>query len=114
MLSLLFLQAILICCTVTANLRPKSAIPTFFPFDDHHLTDIFPNQVGSKELLFKSSLKSIQWAEISLLQLSIGHSLCPLQSHTRITIYHRYFTSNKPNAVTKSYLIKSLGVTLEI
>ena len=42
---MLMLQVILICCAVTANLRPKSAIPTFFPFDDNHLGDIFPNQV---------------------------------------------------------------------
>ena len=40
------MQVILICCAVTANLRPKSAIPTFFPFDDNHLGDIFPNQVS--------------------------------------------------------------------
>ena len=42
---MLILQVILICCAVTANLRPKSAIPTFFPFDDNLLGDIFPNQV---------------------------------------------------------------------
>ena len=53
MLSLLFLQVILICCTVTANLSPKSAIPTFFPFDDNHLTDIFPNQVSRQDIHFK-------------------------------------------------------------
>lgn len=43
---LLINGVILICCAVTANLRPKSAIPTFFPFDDNHLGDIFPNQVN--------------------------------------------------------------------
>jgi len=43
---LLINGVILICCTFTANLRPKSAIPTFFPFDDNHLGDVFPNQVN--------------------------------------------------------------------
>ena len=45
-LNLLSHQVILICCTVTANLRPKSAIPTFFPLDDNRLGDIFPSQVS--------------------------------------------------------------------